>query len=357
MLQPKRSSPPPSTRLGSPVTPAPAPSPPDDALHLLCLAATHNRSAHHHVAQPLPPHNAPSVPAPLMAPYAHQFADASAVPPQPFALYPHYAPGMTAPLLPMPFAAQQMVPPEFGGALHAHAMPYAPSFMHHRQSVMHMPLTPLPIATQMAVGAPLVSQPPRRVKGPWRPEEDKILTELVNKLGARRWTLIASHIAGRTGKQARERWLNQLAPHLTKRPWTPEEDRIVMDAHAKLGNRWSEIAKLLKGRTDNATKNRFNTTIRRQISQLSNHARCTPVSEVTAAASESADVATAAAAAAVATGACGRLRGSLSQLASPVSQHVVIRNSRCKRKRDAGESSASTLQPLTQRAKSMAASS
>lgn len=92
-------------------------------------------------------------------------------------------------------------------------------------------------------------------------------------MGARRWTVIASHIPGRTGKQARERWLNQLSPDLAKRAWTPEEDRVVMQAHARLGNRWSEIAKLLKGRTDNATKNRFNTTIRRQISELSTQAR------------------------------------------------------------------------------------
>lgn len=113
--------------------------------------------------------------------------------------------------------------------------------------------------------APVLVQ---KVKGPWRPEEDAILTQLVAKLGPRRWTVIASHIPGRTGKQARERWLNQLSPDLVKRPWTAEEDRIVMQAHARLGNRWSEIAKLLKGRTDNATKNRFNTTIRRQISEM-----------------------------------------------------------------------------------------
>lgn len=92
-------------------------------------------------------------------------------------------------------------------------------------------------------------------------------------MGPRRWSVIASHIPGRTGKQARERWLNQLSPDLAKRAWTPEEDRIVMEAHARLGNRWSEIAKLLKGRTDNATKNRFNTTIRRQISELASQAR------------------------------------------------------------------------------------
>lgn len=136
-----------------------------------------------------------------------------------------------------------------------------------------------PSPMSMAIPVPMPSTSPttpvlvRKVKGPWRPEEDAILTQLVAKFGPRRWTVIASHIPGRTGKQARERWLNQLSPDLAKRPWTPEEDRIVMEAHARLGNRWSEIAKLLKGRTDNATKNRFNTTIRRQISEMAANSR------------------------------------------------------------------------------------
>eukprot|EP00181_Compsopogon_caeruleus_P006283 CAMPEP_0184685780 /NCGR_PEP_ID=MMETSP0312-20130426/20186_1 /TAXON_ID=31354 /ORGANISM="Compsopogon coeruleus, Strain SAG 36.94" /LENGTH=317 /DNA_ID=CAMNT_0027140231 /DNA_START=42 /DNA_END=995 /DNA_ORIENTATION=+ len=113
--------------------------------------------------------------------------------------------------------------------------------------------------------APVRTTQEVKVKGPWRPQEDELLQRLVEKYGAKRWTLIANSIPGRSGKQARERWLNQLSPGLAKRPWTQAEDLIIVQEHARLGNKWSEIAKKLEGRTDNAVKNRFNTTIRRQL--------------------------------------------------------------------------------------------
>ena len=80
---------------------------------------------------------------------------------------------------------------------------------------------------------------------------------------------------GRTGKQCRERqlsnklrWNNHLNPNIKKSDWTENEESLLMINHLKYGNKWSEIANYLPGRSESCIKNHFYSKLRKYIRKI-----------------------------------------------------------------------------------------
>ncbi|WOL16709.1 transcription factor MYB34-like [Canna indica] len=105
-------------------------------------------------------------------------------------------------------------------------------------------------------------------KGLWSPEEDEKLVKHITEYGHGCWSTVPKQ-AGlqRCGKSCRLRWINYLRPDLKRGTFSQQEEDLIIELHAVLGNRWSKIAAHLPGRTDNEIKNQWNSCIKKKLRQ------------------------------------------------------------------------------------------
>ena len=59
------------------------------------------------------------------------------------------------------------------------------------------------------------------------------MMSLVQQYGTKHWGIIGAELNGRTGKQCRERWHNQLDPQINKHTWTEEEESVLLEVFLK----------------------------------------------------------------------------------------------------------------------------
>ncbi|KAH1221231.1 Transcription factor MYB61 [Glycine max] len=97
-------------------------------------------------------------------------------------------------------------------------------------------------------------------KGLWSPEEDEKLVRHITKYGLQR-----------CGKTCRLMWINYLMPNLKIGTFSKEEENVIIELHAVLGNRWPQIAALRPGRTDNEINNLWNSCLKKKLRQRGIH--------------------------------------------------------------------------------------
>ncbi|KAJ5156984.1 uncharacterized protein N7482_008084 [Penicillium canariense] len=110
---------------------------------------------------------------------------------------------------------------------------------------------------------------PSHRRGPWVPEEDQLLLQLVREQGPNNWVRISQHMHYRSPKQCRERFHQNLKPSLNREPISADEGLLIERMVNEMGKRWAEIARRLGNRSDNAVKNWWNGSMNRKRRGLS----------------------------------------------------------------------------------------
>lgn len=106
-------------------------------------------------------------------------------------------------------------------------------------------------------------------KGPWTPEEDIMLVTYVQQHGPGNWRQVPTNTGlRRCSKSCRLRWTNYLRPGIRRGDFNDDEEKMIIQLQALLGNKWAAIASYLPERTDNDIKNYWNTHLKKKLRKL-----------------------------------------------------------------------------------------
>ncbi len=109
-----------------------------------------------------------------------------------------------------------------------------------------------------------ISLNPAIKQGKWTEEEDEQLQNLVKQHGEK-WAEIAKEMSSRTHKQCWQRYTKTLNPAIKQGKWTEEEDEQLQNLVDQYGEKWTNIAKEMSGRTDLQCRQRYKLTLNSAI--------------------------------------------------------------------------------------------
>ena len=144
-------------------------------------------------------------------------------------------------------------------------------------------------------------------KGKWTEEEDSLLIKYVNKFGVGKWNIIERYIVGRTRKQIRQRYINNIKvktiseeikqniscnsdsssdedesnnkdKDILKRlykennkktifKWDEKLDKILLKEYFLNKRSWVKISQKIPGSSENSVKNRFYSLLRQKVNK------------------------------------------------------------------------------------------
>ncbi|EAY01869.1 Myb-like DNA-binding domain containing protein [Trichomonas vaginalis G3] len=88
--------------------------------------------------------------------------------------------------------------------------------------------------------------------GVWTDYEDKRLIAAVLMFGKGDWAKVSAYVGnGRNKFQCSQRWIRSLNPTVSRSPWTDEEDKKLIEAVQKFGQKsWIKISKYVGSKSD-----------------------------------------------------------------------------------------------------------